>query len=95
MFSSQTELLFWRVAVNRPTFKFLCIWYDAIFTDSQSSSGDVHVFMSSFSEKADAEISMSITRASACVVNETARLRHSHRDTQNMQDLYLNNLFVA
>ncbi len=51
--------------------------------------------MSSFSEKADAEISMSITRASACVVNETARLRHSHRDTQNMQDLYLNNLFVA
>ncbi len=40
--------------------------------------------MSSFSEKADAEISMSITRASACVVNETARLRHfTQRHTEH------------
>ncbi len=45
-------------------------------SDSQSSSGDVvHVFMSSFSETADAEITTSVTRASICVVNETARYR--------------------
>ncbi len=37
-------------------------------SDSQGSSGDVvHVFMSSFSETADAEITVSVTRASVCV----------------------------
>ncbi len=50
------------------------------WSDSVSSSGDVvHVFMSSFSETADAEVTASFTRASVCVcaVNETARLCHS------------------
>ncbi len=46
-------------------------------SDSPSSSGDVvHVFMSSFSETADAENTASITRSSVymCAVNETACL---------------------
>ncbi len=41
-------------------------------------------------ETADAEITVSVTRA-VCVV-KTARLLHSHRDAQNMQDSYLNRL---
>ncbi len=56
------------------------------------SSGDVvHVFMSSFSETADAENTASITCASVCMcaVNETARLCHSLTEMQNMQDSYL------
>ncbi len=62
------------------------------------SSGDVvHVFMSSFSETADAENTVSITRASVCMcaVNETARLCHSLTEMQNMQDSYLNSVFAA
>ncbi len=62
------------------------------------SSGDVvHVFMSSFSETADAENTASITRASVCMcaVNETARLCHSLTEMQNMQDSYLNSVFAA
>ncbi len=78
------------------------IWYDDRFTqmkrsnarerDCPSSSGDVvHVFMSSFSETADAEVTASIRRASVCMcaVNETARLCHSLTEMQNMQDSYL------
>ncbi len=59
--------------------------------DCPSSSGDVvHVFMSSFSETADAEVTASITRSSCmCAVNETARLCHSLTEMQNMQDSYL------
>ncbi len=63
-----------------------------------SSSGDVvHVFMSSFSETADAENTASITRSSVCMcaVNETARLCHSLTEMQNMQDSYLNSVFAA
>ncbi len=78
------------------------IWYDDRFTQTKrsnahevtpSSSGDVvHVFMSSFSETADAENTASITRYSVCMcaVNETARLCHSLTEMQNMQDSYLN-----
>ncbi len=76
------------------------IWYDDRFTqmkrsnarerDCPSSSGDVvHVFMSSFSETADAENTASITRASVCVCAETACLCHSLTEMQNMQDSYL------
>ncbi len=66
-------------------------------SDSPSSSGDVvHVFMSSFSETADAENTASITRSSCmCAVNETARLCHSLTEMQNMQDSYLNSVFAA
>ncbi len=63
-----------------------------------SSSGDVvHVFMSSFSETADAEVTASVTCASVCVcaVNETAHLCHSLTKMQNMQDSYLNSVFAA
>ncbi len=51
-----------------------------------SSSGDVvHVFMSSFSETADAENTARITRASVCMcaVNETARLSFINRDAEH------------
>ncbi len=83
------------------------IWYDDRFTQMKpsnahevtlSSSGDiVHVFMSSFSETADAEVTASVTCASVCVcaVNETARLCHSLTEMQNMQDSYLNCVFAA
>ncbi len=84
------------------------IWYDDRFTqmkrsnarerDCPSSSGDVvHVFMSSFSETADAEVTASVTCASVCVcaVNETARLCHSLTEMQNMQDSYLNSVFAT
>ncbi len=83
------------------------IWYDDRFTQMKrsnahevtpSSSGDVvHVFMSSFSETADAENTASITRSSVCMcaVNETARLCHSLTEMQNMQDSYLNSVFAA
>ncbi len=49
------------------------------------------LFMSSFSETADAEVTASVTCASVCVcaVNETARLCHSLTEMQNMQDSYL------
>ncbi len=86
----------------------MSIWYDDRFTqmkrsnarerDCPSSSGDVvHVFMSSFSETADAEVTASVTRASVCMcaVNETARLCHSLTEMQNMQDSYLNSVFAA
>ncbi len=69
MSSSETELLFWRVAVN--TFTFLCVWYEDSFTQMKRSNAHevtVHVFMSSFSETAD---------ASVWVVNKPARLRHT------------------
>ncbi len=59
------------------------IWYDNRFTqmkrsnaqsDSPSSSGDVvHVFMSSFSETADAENTASITRSSMYVCSKWNR----------------------
>ncbi len=59
------------------------IWYDDRFTqmkrsnahqDSPSSSGDVvHVFMSSFSETADAEVTASITRFSMYVCSKWNR----------------------
>ncbi len=92
MSSSETELLFWQVAVN--TF-YISVWYDedTSFTQmkqsnacevTQSSSGDVvHVFMSSFSEAADVNITASVwvvkkKRASASYIN---------RDRQNS---YLN-----
>ncbi len=77
------------------------IWYDGRLTQMKqsnahevtaSSSGDVvHVFMSSFSETADAEVTASVTCASVCMcaVNETARLCHSLTEMQNMQDSYL------
>ncbi len=57
----------------------------------------VHVFMSSFSETADAENTARITRASVCMcaVNETAGLCHSLTEMQNMQDSYLNSVFAA
>ncbi len=46
--------------------------------DSQSSFGDVvQVFMSSFSETADAENTASVKRTSVRVVIKTARLYHS------------------
>ncbi len=42
---------------------------------------------------ADAEVTASATRAVYVTLeNKTARLLHSHRDTQNMQDSYLNRL---
>ncbi len=57
------------------------------WSDSQGSSEDVvHVFMSSFSEAADAEVTVSATRFSLCVVNETnyiiisVSVIHSFRD---------------
>ncbi len=84
------------------------IWYDDRFTqmkrsnarerDCPSSSGDVvHVFMSSFSETADAENTASFTRARVCMcaVNETARLCHSLTEMQNMRDSYLNSVFAT
>ncbi len=61
-------------------------------------AGDVvHVFMSSFSETADAEKTPRAARASVCMcaVNETARLCHSLTEMQNMQDSYLNSVFAA
>ncbi len=63
-----------------------------------SSSGDVvRVFMSSFSETADAENTASFTRARVfmCAVNETTRLCHSLTKMQNMQYSYLNSVFAA
>ncbi len=42
-------------------------------------------------ETADNEITVRTTR-SVYVVNETVRLLHSHKDAQNMQDSYLNQL---
>ncbi len=83
------------------------IWYDDRFTqmkrsnarerDCPSSSGDVvRVFMSSFSETADAEVTASVTCAvCVCAVNETARLCHSLTEMQNMQDSYLNSVFAT
>ncbi len=65
---------------------------NALEVTQVSSSGDVvHVFMSSFSETADAEVTASVTCASVCMcaVNETARLCHSLTEMQNMQDSYL------
>ncbi len=83
MSSSETELLFWQVAVN--TFTFLCDmtrilvllkWNRSNACEvTQSSSGDVvHVFMSSFSEAADVNITASVwvvkkKRASASYIN--------------------------
>ncbi len=54
-----------------------CTGYDHSFTqkkmslwsDSQSSSGDVHVFTSSFRKTTDAKITASVTCASVRVVN--------------------------
>ncbi len=70
------------------TFTFLCVydmmrivllkWNGKMLVNWLSvSSGDVvHVFMSSFSEAADANITGSIMRASVWVVNKPTRLRH-------------------
>ncbi len=83
--------MIWRSFYSNETVK--CSW-----SDSPSNSGDVvHVFMSSFSETADAENTARITRASVCMcaVNETARLCHSLTEMQNMQDSYLNSVFAA
>ncbi len=41
------------------------------WSDSQSSSGDVLVYMSSFSEVVDINITASLPRASVWVVNKT------------------------
>ncbi len=76
--------MIWRSFYSNQTVK--CSW-----SDSPSSSGDVvHVFMSSFSETADAENTASFTRYSVCMcaVNETARLCHSLTE-MHMQDSYL------
>ncbi len=43
-------------------------------------------------ETADAEVTASATRAVYVVKKKNARLLHSHRDAQNMQDSYLNRL---
>ncbi len=53
--------------------------------------------MSSFSETAEAENTVSFTRASVCMcaVYETARLCHSLTEMQNMQDSSLNSVFAA
>ncbi len=68
MSSSETELLFWRVAVNNfVRIVLLKCWW----RDSQSSSGDgVHVFMSLIIEAADVKITPSFTRASVWVVKK-------------------------
>ncbi len=74
-------------------------WNGQMLIKWLSSSGDVvHVFMSSFSETADAENTASSTRFSMYVcsrLNETARLCHSLTKMQNMQDSYLNSVFAA
>ncbi len=72
------------------------IWYDDRFTqmkrsnarerDCPSSSGDVvHVFMSSFSETADAEVTASITRFSMYVCSKWNRTSVSfiNRDAEH------------
>ncbi len=72
------------------------IWYDDRFTqmkrsnarerDCPSSSGDVvHVFMSSFSETADAENTASSTRFSMCVCSKWNRTSVSfiNRDAEH------------
>ncbi len=82
MSSKLNRTLFWRVGVN--TFKFVYMtlvllkWNSKMLMKySQSSSRDVvHVFMSSFSEMADAEITTSVTRFIRCS-KQNARLRHS------------------
>ncbi len=53
--------------------------------------GMLFMYLSSFSETADAEVTASVTCASVCMcaVNETARLCHSLTEMQNMQDSYL------
>ncbi len=82
---SDHAYMIWRSFYSNETVK--CSW-----SDSPSSSGDVvHVFMSSFSETADAENTARITHASVCMcaVNETARLCHSLTKMQNMQYSYL------
>ncbi len=85
------------------------IWYDDRFTQMKRSNAHevtlravlgmlfMYLFMSSFSETADAENTASITRASVCMcaVNETARLCYSLTAMQNMQDSYLNSVFAA
>ncbi len=56
--------MIWRLFYSNETVK--CSW-----SDSASSSGDVvHVFMSLFSETADAEVTASITRFSMCVCSK-------------------------
>ncbi len=59
--------------------------------------GMLFMYLSSFSETADAEVTASVTCASVCMcaVNETARLCHSLTEMQNMQDSYLNSVFAA
>ncbi len=59
------------------------IWYDDHFTQMKRSNAlevtpssfgdDVHVFMSSYSETADAEVTVSITRFSMCVCSKWNR----------------------
>ncbi len=53
--------------------------------------GMLFMYLSSFSETADAEVTASVTCASVCMcaVNETSRLCHSLTEMQNMQDSYL------
>ncbi len=64
-----------------------CSW-----SDSQSSSGDViHVFMSSFSEAADANITGSIPSASVRVVNKPVRLRHTLKGYSTPKLTFCNN----
>ncbi len=59
--------------------------------------GMLFMYLSSFSETADAEVTASVTCASVCMcaVNETSRLCHSLTEMQNMQDSYLNSVFTA
>ncbi len=81
------------------------IWYDDRFTQMKRSNAHevtseqfwdvVHVFMSSFSETADAENTASSTRFSMYVCsNENRRLSFITK-MQNMQDSYLNRCFAA
>ncbi len=85
-------LLFWRVAVN--TFKVLCV-YDMMLVLLKWNGKMLVKWLSDqfwrhcsciyvLTETADTEITLSV------YVNKTARLLHSYRDAQNMQDSYLN-----
>ncbi len=68
-----------------------CSW-----SDSQRCYRDyVYVFMSSNIDAAEAEVTVSVTRFSMCEVNKPRVCAiHSHRDTHNMQDSYLNSIFA-
>ncbi len=77
------------------TFKVLCV-YDMTLVllklngkmlVKNSSGAIVHICMSSLRRQTSAMRAIYVT-----LVNKTARLLHSYRDAQNMQDSYLNRL---